>query len=218
MKKAPRNRVAGMGTAVGAVILFGTVIGLGCAPGALPCDPPKDDDWKKICAMTPGTGAVGGTNTGGSSGSGGGTPPGSGGMAMADAGGTGGLAAKEVPNCADYKTVGDMETKFFAMRCGEGAACHAAMSPFGDLKGSGMSTRMLDKPATLNCLTPMPAKWIDKADYMKSLMLVKGMDMPKCPQDNTKMAGARMPSAPMMPLSAAETNCLKSYLEVVTKQ
>jgi hypothetical protein len=209
---------------MGAVIFLGSVMGAGCQPGTLPCT--KDDTWKAICASDGGGGV---TNTGGSSGSTGtggnmqsnntgGTMGGSGGAGGGmDAGGGGGMNAKAVPNCEAFKTVGEMETGFFAKRCGEGAACHANAQPFGDLKTLPIYSRLLDKAVSLNCLAPAPAKWIDKADPMKSLILVKAGENPKCPQDATKTAGLRMPSVPMMPLMDSEAACLKSYLEVITK-
>jgi hypothetical protein len=213
---------------MGAVVFLGSMVGLGCQPGSLPCD--KDNEWKAICASDGGggvtsTGGSGGGNTGGSSGSGGGTSSGgtggSGGGMDAGSGGGGGGSVSEstaVPGCDAFKTVGEMESKFFAMRCGKGAACHeGATAAFGDLKTTPIYKRLLDTPVKLNCTSPSPAKWIDKGDYMKSLIIAKTTDMPKCPNDTTKGAGLRMPSTPEMVLSDSEATCLKNYLMVITK-
>jgi hypothetical protein len=147
MKKAPQSRVAGVGTAVGAVIL-GSVMWLGCQPGALPCE---KDDWKGICAgndsgvsvATTG-GSSGGNNGGSSGGNTGGSSGGTGGSGAPPAAGKP-TASTPVADCGMYKTLGDMDT-FFEMKCGSnGAACHGSGAPFGDFKGNKMWERFVKK-------------------------------------------------------------------------
>jgi hypothetical protein len=209
MKKAPRKRVAGIGTAMGAVIFLGSM-GLGCQPGTLPCDKPE---WKSICESDGG----GVTSSGGSSGSGGttggmgGSSGSGGGSGTPDAGGGGVTAATPIMNCSDFKTVGDMD-KFFGMRCGEGATCHptTAAATFGDLKSPDVFKRIVTKSS----LTCTGVKLADTSDYTKGLIWAKTEAMPKCP-GGTSAAGAQMPSMPMMPLSATEKTCLENYLKAL---
>ena len=208
MKHIHQNPVvAGVGTAVGAVI-FASVL-LGCAPGKLPCDDPA---WKEVCESDGGGGVVNGGAPGGSggmSGNSGGMGGSSGGM-----GGGAGISASTTINCSEYPTIGDMD-KFFAMRCGAAAACHAMAIPWTDMKAPEVWKRLADKNSTVSC---KDAKLIDTKTWSNSVILAKTKTPVACPPGGSN-PGLPMPPANMMPmmapLSAAETTCLENYLKKI---
>ena len=210
MKKAPRMRVAGVGTAVGAVVI-GSMLGLGCQPGTLPCD---KEDWKTICAgdggVTPAnggsTGSGGSSPTGGSGGGGGGAP---------DGGSSGGVtAATTITGCTAYPTLGDMD-KFFGMRCGINASCHGAAT-FGNFKMANFWMMAMTAKAKVVCPgTPLA----DPADYTKGAIWLKTQATPMC-ADGTA-AGGPMPMTEAgkdpAPLTADEKTCLTGFLKALLK-
>jgi hypothetical protein len=213
MKKALRTRVAGVGTALGAV-LVSSVFGIGCQPGTLPCD--QDDDWRKVCSGEPGTSLANNGGSTGSTGSGGSAPSGSGGGGSA-MGGNGGansdpVAEKEIAGCTMWPKVKDMD-KFFASRCSDGAACHN-LAAFGDFKAPEIWKRLANAPAKLACVS-QNTMLIDTKDYAKSLVWIRTQQDGKC--SDGKSSGARMPAVPMAPLTDSETACLKGYLQALQK-
>jgi hypothetical protein len=217
MKKAPQTRVAGVGTAVGAVIL-GSVLWLGCQPGALPCE---KDDWKGVCAggdALPGAGGssnTGGSSNGGNAGGNTGGSSGSTGGASGDAGmpATGDLGSKAVASCANWKTVKDMD-KFFASKCGNMAACHNNAMVFGDYTSADFYKKLTDSSfiTKFDCIgVPMA----DMSDPTKGAFWGKIQNPPTCSASG-KMPGPAMPLAPTaMPLTADEKTCLENYLKVI---
>lgn len=203
MKKAPRKKVAGVGTAMGAVI-FGSLL-FACAPGALPCD--KDDEWKGICkgvddgGITPS--GTGGSNnqTGGNSGSGGA----GGGMG----GNNGGAPNAETPvaDCSKWSTVGAMDM-FFANKCGSGGAlCHAAKAVWGDFLAPEFYKRGPTIKTVLGCIgTPL----VDTTDHTKSAIFMKINGDTKC--------GTKMPpeaAMAMQKIDESEKTCIINYLKAL---
>jgi hypothetical protein len=212
MKKAPQTRVAGVGTAVGAVIL-GSVMWLGCQPGQLPCD---KDDWKAICTTTSNmssgssTGGGTGSNTGGTSGgstggsNGGGAdaaaPPAAGGKPNADT---------KVEGCGDYKTLGQMDT-FFEKKCGSGTVCHQANSVFGEFKGNKMWERGQTTKTKFDCMGTL---LIDPSEAGKGAFFLKINGDAKCGGVPLKMPP---PTATAdQQLSGDEKTCLENYLKAI---
>jgi hypothetical protein len=210
MKKAPQTRVAGVGTAVGAVIL-GSVMWLGCQPGTLPCE---KEDWKGICAQSS-AGAGGSTPSGNTGGSTGGTQGGSTGGASGggnDAAPPADNMGARVVNCsnANWKTVKDMD-KFFVAKCGTGNVCHVSAA-FGDYTQPEFYKKLLDKSyvSKFDCTgSPMA----DMGDTTKGVIWIKVQDNPDC--GGGKSGNGRMPMPPMPALSADEKSCLESYLKVI---
>jgi hypothetical protein len=214
MKKAPQTRVAGVGTAVGAVIL-GSVMWLGCQPGQLPCE---KDDWKAICTTTSnmgqgsssgGTGGSSGGNTGGTTGgstggsSGGadaGTPPATGGKPTADT---------KVDGCGNYKTLGEMDT-FFEMKCGTGTACHNTGSVFGEFKGNKMWERGTTTKTKFDCKDTL---LIDPSEAAKGAFFMKINADAKCGGVPLKMPPPNATADQM--ISGAEKTCLENYLKAI---
>ena len=213
MKKAPQTRVAGVGTAVGAVIL-GSVMWLGCQPGQLPCE---KDDWKAICTTTSnmgqgsssgGTGGSSGGNTGGSSG---GSTGGSSGADAAAPPATGGKpnADTEVKGCGDYKTLGQMDM-FFEKKCGSGTACHQANSVFGEFKGNKMWERGQTTKTKFDCMGTL---LIDPTEAGKGAFFLKINGDAKCGGPLLKMPPPSAP--PDQQISGDEKTCLENYLKVI---
>lgn len=207
MKDTHQIRVAGVGTAIGAVI-FGALIA-SCAPGKLPCD--KDEQWRMVCdAEDVGQGGSGGGGggQGGASGMGGG-PSGMGGAPSGEV-----TAATEI-DCAAYPTVGKMDD-FFAMRCGVNATCHQNPVPWSDFKSADVFKRMLDIAPKASCTGG--GKLIDKANWANSVVLLKTKTPVMCPPGATT-PGTIMPPPnlpPMMdPLSPAELTCLENFVKKV---
>ena len=207
MKKAPRKKVAGVGTALGAVVL-GSVMWLGCQPGTLPCD--KDPEWKGLCAGSDsGVSVV--TGTGGSS------PSGSGGSGGGNTG-TGGMPAAQakisettaVADCGMYKTLGDMDM-FFEMKCGSGGSlCHGAGAPFGDFKGNKLWDRGTTTKTKFACMgTPL----IDPMDSSKGAFYAKINGEMRCGGMMGKMPPTNAMPAQM--ITADEKKCLESYLKTI---
>jgi hypothetical protein len=206
--------VAGVGTALGAVVLS-SVVWLGCQPGQLPCD---KDDWKAICTTTsnPGSGSSSGGSTGGSNGSGGSS--GSGGSTGGSNGGndaappaSNDIGSKTVKcNNADWKTVKDMD-KFFLAKCGTGSACHSS-AVFGDYSKPEFYKKLTDSTyvSKFDC---SGSKMADLSDPTKGVIWIKVQDMPDC--GGGKSGNGRMPMPPMPALSSDEKDCLKSYLDVL---
>lgn len=201
MKKAPQTRVAGGGTAVGAVI-FGSMVLLGCQPGTLPCE---KDDWKGICA-----GNDAGINTTAASGGTSGSPSGS--------GGAGGMvttpkmisATTPVADCGTYKTLGDMDM-FFEMKCGGGgSACHGANAPFGDFKGNSMWDRGRTTKTKFACMGTL---LIDPADASKGAFFAKINGETRCGGMMGKMPPLNAMPAQM--ITADEKKCLETYLNTI---
>jgi hypothetical protein len=208
MKKAPRKKVAGVGTALGAVVL-GSIMWLGCQPGVLPCD--KDPEWKGICAggdalPPPNPATTGGS--GGSPNSGTGGSPGTGGMPM-----TGAKMINEttqVADCGQYKTLGDMDM-FFEVKCGSGGnLCHGTGAPFGDFKGNKMWERGTTTKTKFAC---MGTFLIDPADETKGAFWAKLNAEMRC----GGMLGKMPPSNAMMAqmISADEKKCLENYFKKI---
>jgi hypothetical protein len=182
----------------------------GCAPGKI-CDNPE---YQIQCEMR--TGGSGGGGTGGG---------GTGGGGSGGGGGTAALSASTaVPECpTEFNTLGKMDN-FFAMRCGHEGPCHTSpgSAVWSDLKMPNVYSRMLDAPTKGTCIGMSENKIIDKADWQKSLMLVKTRDaMPKCKNGST--AGAVMPLPLAMqsnvtmkqdPLTDAEKRCLENFVRV----
>jgi hypothetical protein len=195
-------RVAGVGTAIGAVI-FGALLASSCAPGKLPCD--KDDEWRAVCAI-PGEGQGGNGGGGGMGGA-----PGMGGA-------TGAVSAATTIDCAAFPTLGDMD-QFFSARCGLDNACHNEVGGLAwkDLKKPGVWERMQMPTATFICA---PGKLIDKADWTKSVLWTATRS-PKttCP---TGMIARLMPpqeganiTPPQPILTAQENTCLENFLKAI---
>jgi hypothetical protein len=220
MKKAPQTRVAGVGTALGAVIV-GSVLWFGCQPGQLPCE---KDDWKAICTTTsnPSSGSSTGGNSGSSGGSSGSNSGGSAGGS--NSGGSNGGGADAMPpasggdvggkpvkcNNADWKTVKDMD-KFFLAKCGTGSACHST-AVFGDYSKPDFYKKLMDSTyvSKFDC---SGTKMADLSDPAKGVIWIKVQDMPDC--GGGKSGNGRMPMPPMPALSSDEKDCLKSYLDVL---
>ncbi len=214
MNKAPQKRVAGVGTAVGAVIV-GSILWIGCAPGALPCS--KNQEWMDICKNVDGGGsAEGGTGggnpaTGGGGGNAtGGSGGGGGGMGGGGGGGGGVTASTTVPNCDAYKTAKDMD-KFFTMRCASPAGCHDT-AVAGNYKVENLWMVLPTMNAKSSC---RESPLVDTADHAKSLLWLKVQDMPKCP--NGSSGGLKMPFGTQMALSDSEKTCLENFLKLYKK-
>ena len=206
MKQNHQFRVAGVGTAIGAVMLGGLLFAA-CAPGKLPCE---KDEWKEVCALPDdrpsGQGGSGGGGGGGGSG-------GSGGDVMAA-----GLNDNTAIECADFPTLKKMDD-WFGMRCGVNTSCHATGAPWSDLKKEKVWERLstaggLEEKAKVSCAG---GKLIDTETWSNSVIYAKSKMPVVCPSGGTP--GLQMPPAalpPMMaPLSAGEIACLESFLKVI---
>jgi hypothetical protein len=201
MKDTHQFRVAGVGTAIGAV-MFGVLLA-SCAPGKLPCD--KDEAWMAVC-NEPGEGGQGGGGGGG------------GGMG----GSAGGLSeATAVANCAAYPTLGKMD-EFFLARCGVGeGTCHSGVGAmiWKDLKMPKVWERLSTGTASKAAAACATAQIIDTAAWDKSVIWLITRD-PKgtCP-DPTKTIARTMPpqdATPKLPLlTADESTCLENYLKAI---
>jgi hypothetical protein len=207
--------VAGVGTAVGAVILSMGLLS-GCAPGTI-CD---KDEYAEQCK----TGGANGTGTGGTGGSNSGTggtnPSAMGGTTGGTlGGGTGGSGAgggsKAVANCAMAATVAEVETKILAPKCAE-AGCHVPNGAFKpDLKSAESFARLLDKPVEYVATKCKDDVYVKKSDPMKSYFLSTVKDaMPKC--SDGRMGGLRMPFG-KPPLSDAEITCIEGYVRALAE-
>jgi hypothetical protein len=220
MKKAPQTRVAGVGTALGAVIVGSVMWFGGCQPGQLPCD---KDDWKAICTTTsnPSSGSSTGGNSGNSGGSSGSNSGGSaggsnsggsnGGNADAMPPATGGKpnADTKVEGCGDYKTLGQMDT-FFEKKCGSGTACHQANSVFGEFKGNKMWERGQTTKTKFDCMGTL---LIDPSDATKGAFFLKINGDAKCGGAPLKMPPPN--ATPDQQLSGDEKTCLENYLKAI---
>jgi hypothetical protein len=120
-------------------------------------------------------------------------------------------AATPIAGCRAYRTVGEMD-QFFAARCSGGPACHSHAIPFGDLKSPDVYARVADKPTIVNCTKA--AKWADTSNWSKSVLWLKSLDMPVCP-DGTP-GGLSMPSEPSTRLDAEELACLEGFLKALS--
>jgi hypothetical protein len=219
MKRAHLTRVvAGVGTAVGAVIVTGMATLLaGCAPGTI-CD---KDEYAAQC-LTGGT--TGGSQSSGTGGSSGGVP-GTGGMPNAMAGtgggagvgGSGGAVPSGGPECKLWKTKQEVAEKLVVAKCGmPGGMCHANVFPPKFATGDEAVTVMLDKQPTLYCRSD---KLINKADPGKSYIVTKvrgTMATVACPTGSAS-GGAKMPFMPQPALSADEADCLEWWAYEVSK-
>ena len=210
MKQTHQFRVAGVGTAIGAVMIGS--LWLACQPGTLPCDNPTPE-WKDVCALPDdppppsGTGGVSGMSGGGGGGAGmSGTP-------MPPTKDT------PIPGCAKYPTLGKMD-EFFATRCGSDGACHTTpgAAVWKDLKMPDIWDRMRTVKSSVDC---GGAAMIDTTAWDKSLLWVITRS-PKAPCPNGGMIIRLMPPqepANVMPkealLSADENTCLEGFLKVL---
>jgi hypothetical protein len=207
MKRAHLNwMVAGVGTAVGAVML-GSFLAA-CAPGTL-CDKPGYEDECLTGGSGGGTGGSGGS-TGGSAG---GSTGGSAGGSTGGSAGGGVGPGMPVANCVMAPTVGEVETKIIAVKCGE-TACHVPMGVFKpDLKTAGSWARLLDKVVEYSATKCKDDVYIKKSDPLKSYFLSSVKDaMPKC--SDGRMGGVRMPFG-KPPLSAEEITCIEGYVKAL---
>jgi hypothetical protein len=209
MKRAHHTgMVAGVGTAVGAVILS---LGLlaGCAPGTI-CD---KDEYAQQC-MTGGagggTGGTGGSNSG-TGGTGGSMGPsmGTGGSA----GGTGGTPPK--PTCTLWQTKDEVATNLVMKKCSDPTGCHAmTFQPFFKNPTEAV-TAMLDKIPNMYCKSD---KLINKMDPSKSFIVAKvratAMNV-TCPSGGP--GGLKMPFTPQPALNPAEMDCLEWWAHEVSK-
>jgi hypothetical protein len=203
MKDTHQIRVAGVGTAIGAVI-FGALLSSSCAPGKLPCD--KDEAWMAVC-NEPGEGQGG---NGGGGGGMGGAPSGMGGQA-------GGITAETVVmGCDAFNTVGKMD-QFFAMRCGPegGATCHpTTMTIWQDMKSPEVWKRLADKPSKYACAG---GKLIDIENWENSVVWRKVKAPVMCPSGGMPFNVMPDKTMPPMPdvLKADELACLEGYLKAI---
>jgi hypothetical protein len=206
MNTALRTRLAGVGTALGAVVLS-SIAWVGCQPGSLPCD---QDDWQKICEGN----GVSVATTGGSSGGSGGSGGGGGASNMGGNGGTapvGDIGAKMIANCSMFATVKDMD-KFFDMRCGKNATCHGAGSGFGEIHGPDFYKMAPTLKTKFACANTVLA---DTGDYKNGMLWRKIQPVPACGGSGAGLT--RMPSMPDTPLTDAETKCLEGFLQALVK-
>jgi hypothetical protein len=209
----------GVGLAVLASAAAAIVIA-SCKPGTI-CDKP---DYEELCA-NPQLGGTSGSVDSGGGGSGGRGGTGGGGSGGTGGGGSTGTVGPDTPvaNCAQYNTLGKMDT-FFAMRCGQDGLCHTGggANAWSDLKTAPVFMRMLNTAPKFVCKTQ---KMIDPADWQKSVILLKTQqEMPKCadgtaagattmPPPESAQAGVAMKQAP---LSAAEKTCIENFLRAAT--
>jgi hypothetical protein len=204
-----------------ALSLFGCLVAAsvlqGCQPGKL-CD---KEEYSDLCANPP-TGGTGGGGVGGGGSGGGGT--GGGGSGGNRDGGAMEMAAAPVnddtpvADCADYNTLGKMDT-FFAMRCGSDGACHTSpgATAWTDMKMPKVYSRLLNVAPKFACTAD---KMIDPGDWSKSVLLVKVRDaMPLC--KNGSKAGTTVMPPPLAaqaqamkqdPLTDAEKTCLENFV------
>ncbi len=186
----------------------------GCQPGTVDCDAVDCDN--------PTAGAGGGGSGGGGSGGGGSGGGGSGGGGSGG-GGSGSAITAETPvaDCASFgETVGDVETKFFPMKCGtaEGNQCHGQGAIWGDFSKPPLFSN--NKAMTKTSLLCSPEKIVNTSDSAKSVILTKvTSDTPKC--DNGDDNGTRMPvdiedGTKTNPLSPDEIKCLTAYAKAIS--
>src|SRR4029079_9839958 len=124
---------------VSGLSVLGAAAWLSCQPGELPCDDPK---WQQEISACKG-GNAGGT---------GGSP-----MGGAGGGTTTVDRNSEVKDCAQWKTLGEMD-KFFVNRCAagggaEGAQCHVSTNAaaWTDFTAADVWMRLKDQSPKLSC-------------------------------------------------------------------
>jgi hypothetical protein len=189
------------------VSLLGGAAWLSCQPGELPCD--STPEWQAVCKRE-----------GGAGGTGGGSP-------MGGAGGMAPVVNKDtaVMDCAQWKTLGEMD-KFFSARCaGDGAAtqCHvsANAAAWNDFTAADIWMRLKDQPPKFACKGG-GSKLINTATWADSVILAKakaGAGTPMCPAGSNTPGLGMPPQSTFMPkmdvLSADETKCLENYLKAI---
>jgi hypothetical protein len=196
------TKVAGLGLAA-SLVIFATA-GVACSPGSLP----------------PGFNATG---AGGSGGTG---AAGTGGMGGAGGGGMAPSADTPVANCMKFTTLGQADG-WFQMRCGFNAACHGSGAPWTDMTMQApLWSKLIDKKPVIACAGGN-TKLIDKAEWMKSMILVKATQMaPACPSGGMT-PGTIMPPPPEMqalpagtmkapPLAPDEVTCITEFVKAAS--
>jgi hypothetical protein len=121
-------------------------------------------------------------------------------------------------NCPKFQTLGGADT-WFQMRCGINSACHGTGAVWTDMPMQApLWMKLLDKKPAVACFGGM-AKLIDKADWMKSFLIVKTSQMmPACPSGGSG-PGTPMPPQPppagiaAPPLTAEEVTCIAQFAQ-----
>jgi hypothetical protein len=203
MKHASQQRTAGVGMAVGALVI-GSTFWLSCQPGELPCE--QNDQWRALCDPQ-GAGGSGGTPSPGPTG---GAPP----AAPAAL-----SATTPIMNCAQWPTLGDMD-KFFANRCGVNATCHASGAPWTDMQKQGVWQRFTTDATSKAKVSCSGAPLANTGNWRESVIWTKTQTPASCPTGGGGSAGLTMPpqmlyEPKMALLSAAELTCLEGFLKAL---
>jgi hypothetical protein len=189
------TKVAGLGLASAAFIVFAIGTGTSCSPGGI--DNPDQFITGAGGSGTGGAGAAPGGAGGGGAGGAGGSPPAS--------------AAPEACGRLNIATLADVETKFIAPRCGMGTgSCHASLfAPKGLDKPDMVSMLLVDRKGSVYC---MQDAYIAKGNPSKSYVLAKIMatDKVTCPSGGD--GGAKMPFTGALALSNDERDCFVWYI------
>jgi hypothetical protein len=200
MMEARPHPTRTVATTVGAVMLGG-LLWLSCQPGELPCD--STPEWGALCSRG-GAGGTGGTGTGGT---GGGAP-----VLM---------ATTAVPDCADFRTLGEMD-RFFSSRCGIGDLCHNARSPWTPMPTTGVWDTFTKEATSVAKVSCGGGKLTNRATWTDSVVWTKTQTpvMPCPPGSTGTSTGLSMPPQKdympiTLPLSTAELKCLEGFLKVI---
>lgn len=138
-------------------------------------------------------------------------------------GGTGGgvavTAATPVANCSKFGTLGEADA-WFQMRCGINSGCHGSTAVWTDMQAlAPLWSKLPDRKPIIACLGGN-TKLVDKADWMKSFLIVKTSQMvPACPSGMN--AGTVMPPPAAMqpagvmaaPLMPDEVACIAQFAQ-----
>lgn len=152
-----------------------------------------------------------------SGGGGGGGPGGDG----SGGGGSGGMPGNETPvaDCAEFATVGAIESNFLSMKCGsKESACHNSKAVWGNFETLPLYNKLISRKSVVACSGTLV---VDPADPSKSILLTKLEDKPAC-TGAAEGAGERMPltttADPRPLLTPAEKTCLTNYVKAITSR